>query len=203
MWMAQNNAVPEACDCAKKWVSIGLIMIFSSANNFSLQLPHCKHKRTYEWQKRGCFVQSLIWISYRRRSLVFLSSVFLLLLFLVLLLLPFLLSASPSSSRSSTHLGLVSFFLHHLAVELVAGVVPGALPTREVEVVDVSSRRILAENKEQNVIRSSVATLPFLPKQLAYIHVQWTLIITSSLVPEKFACHSVNSKKKEITKYLI
>ena len=22
--MAQNNAVPEACDCAKKWVSIGL-----------------------------------------------------------------------------------------------------------------------------------------------------------------------------------
>ena len=24
MWMAQNNAVPEACDCAKKWVSIGL-----------------------------------------------------------------------------------------------------------------------------------------------------------------------------------
>ena len=24
MWMAQNNAVPEACDCAKKWVTIGL-----------------------------------------------------------------------------------------------------------------------------------------------------------------------------------
>ena len=22
--MAQNNAVPEACDCAKKWVTIGL-----------------------------------------------------------------------------------------------------------------------------------------------------------------------------------
>ena len=25
--MAQNNAVPEACDCAKKWVSIGLTSV--------------------------------------------------------------------------------------------------------------------------------------------------------------------------------
>ena len=32
--MAQNNAVPEACDCAKKWVSIGLkseVSVFSMA----------------------------------------------------------------------------------------------------------------------------------------------------------------------------
>ena len=29
MWMAQNNAVPEACDCAKKWVSIGLNAIYA------------------------------------------------------------------------------------------------------------------------------------------------------------------------------
>ena len=28
MWMAQNNAVPEACDCAKKWVSIGLMTVW-------------------------------------------------------------------------------------------------------------------------------------------------------------------------------
>ena len=36
--MAQNNAVPEACDCAKKWVSIGLIESihrhFDYFNNF-------------------------------------------------------------------------------------------------------------------------------------------------------------------------
>ena len=40
MWMAQNNAVPEACDCAKKWVTIGLNK--ESKQNLSLPLlPRC------------------------------------------------------------------------------------------------------------------------------------------------------------------
>ena len=32
--MAQNNAVPEACDCAKKWVTIGLSKIFPLGNSY-------------------------------------------------------------------------------------------------------------------------------------------------------------------------
>ena len=42
--MAQNNAVPEACDCAKKWVTIGLILFsYYSHHYYNYYHNHYHH----------------------------------------------------------------------------------------------------------------------------------------------------------------
>ena len=58
MWMAQNNAVPEACDCAKKWVTIGLrqpFMFGSPEHLTSLryEVYHPTNDMLFRWMRIG------------------------------------------------------------------------------------------------------------------------------------------------------
>ena len=44
--MAQNNAVPEACDCTKKWVTIGLMQFECIEKHINL-LKHFRISQTF------------------------------------------------------------------------------------------------------------------------------------------------------------
>ena len=62
MWMAQNNAVPEACDCAKKWVSIGLNEEKNPTlpQRVHLKFVNFKFSLIYENKSRCFFIPTLL-----------------------------------------------------------------------------------------------------------------------------------------------